>query len=269
MKTAPVEGERAEIGIIGGTGVYDPSMVEDTKELKLTTPYGAASYGMIIGVFRGRRVVFIPRHGAGHSIPPHKVNWRANIWALKELGCERVLATCATGSLKEEYKPGDVVFVDQFIDMSKKVHTFYDEGRFYHVSLAEPFCPEMNSVLSNTAEELNIPHHSKGTYLRIEGPQFSTRAASRMYRQFADLIGMTGVPEAILCREKEMCFAAIATITDYDCWRVSEKPVSFDEIKATIPKNMENTKRILERAISNIPKERSCSCKTALSGAEA
>ncbi len=258
--------EKAKIGIIGGTGVYDPAMVSNIEKISIATPYGSHSDGLITGLFQARRIAFLPRHGENHSIPPHRVNWKANIWALKELGCERVFATCATGSLKEEYKPGDIVIVDQFIDMSKTPHTFYDEGKLYHVSLADPFCPEMSRLIAKVAGELGISFHDKGTYLRIEGPQFSTRASSRMYRQFADLIGMTGVPEAILCREKEMCFAIIATITDYDVW--AEKPVSFEEIRETMSRNISNTRQILEKAISQLPEKRSCGCGNALMGSE-
>jgi 5'-methylthioadenosine phosphorylase len=220
-----------------------------------------------VGEIAGKKVAFLPRHGSGHTIPPHKVNWRANIWALKELGCDRVLATCASGSLRMDYKPGDVVVVDQFIDWSKSVHTFYDESPFYHVSMADPFCSELRAHLIKAAKQISITAHEKGTYLRIEGPQLSTRAASRMYKTFADLIGMTVVPEAILCREKEMCFAIIATITDYDVW--AEKPVRFDEVKKVASENIKHTKNIIMKTISSLPEERSCECKNALKGADA
>ena len=255
------------IGIIGGTGVYDPKLVKNARQVKMHTPYGNPSDLITVGEFEGKEIAFIPRHGSNHTIPPHKVNWKANIHALKELGCDRVLATCATGSLNENYKPGDVVIVDQFIDWSKNEHTFYDEGQFYHVSLADPFCKEIRQELVKAAKEMNITVHEKGTYLRIEGPQFSTRAASKMYKQFAELIGMTGIPEAILCREKEMCFAIIATITDYDVW--AEKPVNFDEIKKVAAENLENTRKILQKAISVIPNKRECECKNSLKGADA
>ncbi len=256
----------AEIGIIGGTGVYDPSLLENAVQVKIHTPYGATSSPITVGTFKGRKVAFIARHGLNHTIPPHKVNWRANIYALKELGVSRILATCATGSLKEDYKPGTVVIPDQFVDFSKTVHTFYDEGKFYHVGMAEPFCSELRTLLVNEAKAMKLPLKEKGTYLRIEGPQFSTIAASNMYCQFADLIGMTGVPEAILSREKEICFAIVATITDYDCWKSSS---SFDEIKKVMATNIENTKKLLETVIPKIPKERKCICKDALKGAEA
>lgn len=259
--------DNAEIGIIGGTGVYDPDILEDVKQIKLYTPFGSPSDLITIGFLKGRKIAFIPRHGSSHTIPPHKLNNHANIWAMKELGVTRIISTCATGSLQENYKPGDIVIVDQFVDWGKTVETFYEEGKFYHVSLADPFCPELRKILIETAKELNIPVHEKGTYLRISGPQFSTRAASKMYRNFADMIGMTGIPECILSRELEICHAIISAITDYDVW--SEKPVSFDEIKKTMAKNMYNLKKIIETVIPKIPKERVCPCKDALKGAEA
>ena len=259
--------ENAEIAIIGGTAVFNTGLLQNAKEVKVSTPYGSPSDSITIGTFRGRKLAILPRHGKSHAIPPHKINFRANIYALKQLGVSRILALAAAGSLKEEYKPGDVVIPDQFIDWGKQVHTFYDEGKFYHVSMADPFCPELNKLLVSTAKSLKIPVHDKGTYLRIEGPQFSTRSASRMYRQFGDIIGMTCIPEAILAREKEICFSVIATVTDYDVW--SEKPVSYEEIKAVMKRNLENTEKILENAIPKIPKERACICKDALKGAEA
>lgn len=255
------------IGIIGGTGVYDPKLIKNARAYKAETPYGAPSDLITLGETQGRKIAFLPRHGNNHSIPPHKVNWKANIHALKHLGVTHIIATGATGSLKENLKPGDVVIPDQFIDFSKNEHTYFNEGQFYHVSLADPFCPDLNQQLIQAAKELSIPVHEKSTYLRIEGPQFSTRAASRMYRQFADLIGMTVVPEAILAREQEICFSVIATITDYDVW--AEKPCSYAEIKKVMAKNLENTKKILEKVIPLIPEERNCQCSSALKGAEA
>ena len=258
---------QAEIGIIGGTGVYSPELLKNVKEIKVHTPYGATSDLIKLGDFNGRKIAFLFRHNQNHIIPPHRINFKANIWALKSLGVSRVLATAATGSLKENYKAGEVVIPDQFIDFSKKTHTFYNEGQFYHISLADPFCSELRKLLIESTKELTIPMHKKGIYLKIDGPQFSTRAASNMYKQFADLIGMTCVPEAILCRELEMCFAVIATITDYDVW--ADKPVNFEEIKKVMNENLENTKKILEKIIPLIPKERKCECKNSLEGAKA
>jgi len=259
--------ESAEIGIIGGTAVFDVSLLEGKKEIKVSTPYGSPSDCLTIGTFRGRKIAILPRHGKGHTIPPHRINTRANIHALKQLGVSRIFALAAVGSLKEDYKAEEVVIPDQFIDWGKQVHTFYDEGKFYHVSMADPFCPELNRLLVSTARSLKIPVHEKGTYVRIEGPQFSTRSASRTYRQFGDIIGMTCIPEAILAREKEICLSVIATVTDYDVW--ADKPVSYEEIRFVMKKNTENTEKILENVIPKIPAERKCMCKDALKGAEA
>jgi len=260
--------KNAEIAIIGGTAVFNTGLLQNAKEMKVSTPYGSPSDSITIGTFRGRKVAILPRHGKSHTIPPHRINFRANIQALKQLGVSRIFALATAGSLKEDYRAGDIVIPDQFIDWGKQVHTFFDtQGKFYHVSMADPFCPELNRILAATARSLKIPVHEKGTYLKIDGPQFSTKAASRMYRQFADIIGMTSIPEAILAREKEICLSIIATVTDYDVW--ADKPVSYQEIRATMKKNIENTEKVLETVIPKIPAERKCACKDALKGAEA
>jgi len=260
--------ESAEIAIIGGTAVFNTDLLEGKKEVRLTTPYGNPSESITLGTFHGRKVAILPRHGKGHTIPPHRINFRANIQALKQLGVSRIFALAACGSLKEDYRAGEVVIPDQFIDWSKQVHTFFDaQGKFYHVSMADPFCPELSKLLAAAARGLKIPVHDKGTYLKIDGPQFSTKSASRMYRQFADIIGMTSIPEAILAREKEICLSVIATVTDYDVW--ADKPVSYEEIRSVMKKNMENTEKILEAVIPKIPEGRKCLCKDALKGAEA
>jgi len=259
--------ENAEIAIIGGTGVFNTGLLEGKREARIPTPYGSPSDLITLGSFKNKKLAILPRHGRGHTIPPHRINFRANIYALKQLGVSRIFALAAVGSLKEDYKAGEVVVPDQFIDWGKQVHTFYDEGKFYHVSMADPFCPELNRLLASVARGLKIPVHDKGTYVRIEGPQFSTRSASRMYRQFGDIIGMTCIPEAILAREKEICLSVIATVTDYDVW--AEKPVSYEEIRAVMKKNMENTEKILENVIPKIPAERQCVCRDSLKGAEA
>lgn len=257
----------ADIGIIGGTGVYEPNLLENSREVKVFTPYGSTSDLNTLGEYRGRKVAILPRHGKNHTIPPHRINFRANIYALKKLGCARVLATCATGSLQEKMEPGHIVIPDQFVDWSRTVHTFSDTGKFYHVGMAEPFCPELRNLLVETGKETGVRVHEKGTYIKIDGPQFSTGAASRMYQKFADVIGMTGVPEAILCREKEMCFGIVATVTDFDSWIGEATP--FEKMKVIMAKNLENTKNILKTVIPKIPEERTCLCKDALKGAEA
>ncbi len=253
-----------KIGIIGGSGFY--KLLDNPREMKMSTPYGSPSAPVQIGRLSSVEVAFIPRHGVNHTIPPHKVNYRANIWALHELGVERVIGINAVGSLKEEYKPGDIVLVDQFIDFTKKRnYTFYDGGKVYHVSFADPFCPEMRGILGKTAGELGIPYKDKGTYACIEGPRFSTRAESRMFRQFADVIGMTLVPEINLARELAMCYANISMVTDYDVW--AEKPVDTKEVLETMAKNIENVNSLLKGAIPKIPDERHCNCGKALENA--
>ncbi len=258
---------QADIAIIGGTGIYDPALLKNVEEVKVHTPYGAPSDLIRIGDFQGKKIALLFRHGQSHTVPPHKINFRANIWALKHLGVTRVLATAATGSLQEHFKAGDVVIPDQFVDLSKNVHTFYDEGQFYHVSLADPFCSELRTLLIDSGKKLSLKMHDRGTYVKIDGPQFSTRAASQMYRQFGDVIGMTCVPEAILCRELEMCCGVVATVTDYDVW--ADTPVSFAAIKEVMVANVENTKQILALAVSQLSSQRACVCGRALEGAKA
>lgn len=258
--------DEAEIGIIGGTGVYDPKILTDVKEIEIKTPYGKPSDVFLLGEMKGRKVVFVNRHGKGHTIPPHKVNSRANIWALKKLGVKRIITANAAGSLKENLKPGDIAIPDQFIDFTKKRdYTFYEEGKVYHISTADPFCSELRQLLIETGKKLNLPIHEKGTYVCIEGPRFSTRAESRMFRNFADIIGMTLVPECVLAKEVEICFVPIATIADYDVW--SEKPVSTEEILMKMRESVHNVRKLLEEVIPKIPVERKCSCKDALKDA--
>jgi len=256
----------AKIGIIGGTGIYDPGMFKNVKKIRINIPYGEPSDNYHLGEFQEKKVAFLPRHGKGHKIPPHDINHKANISGFKKLGVTRILASCATGSLKEEYKPGEIVIPDQFIDMKKTRPTFYGTGDVTHVSLADPFCPELRKILIESCKKLGIAYHDKGTYLCIEGPQFSTRAESRMFRNFAELIGMTGVPEAILAREKEICFAIIATITDYDVW--AENPVNIEQVIRVMKESQDKVKDILKETIKNIPEERKCLCKDALKNAK-
>jgi len=258
---------QAEIGIIGGTGLYDPKLLKNVEEITLNTPYGAPSDAITIGELVGRRVAFLPRHGKKHSIRPTDVNSRANIFALKKLGVKRVLAPSTVGSLKEEYKPGDIVFVDQFIDRTtRREESFYTEKKVCHISVAEPMCPEVRRTLIAVAKDLGISAHSTGTYVCIEGPRFSTKAESRMYRGWgADVVGMTLVPECVLAREAELCYATIATVTDYDVWK--EHVVCVDDIVRTMHGNIENVKRIIVEAIARLPKKRSCECGGALKGA--
>ncbi len=253
------------IGIIGGTGFY--SLIEDAKRVKVYTPYGAPSATPYVGKINDVEVAFIPRHGEGHTIPPHRVNYRANIWALHELGVERVIGVQAVGSLKEEYRPGEIVFPDQFVDFTKGVRdfTFYEGGRVAHISIPEPFCPEMRDAAIKIAEELRIPYHPKGTYIVIEGPRFSTKAESAMFRTFGDIIGMTLVPEVVLARELGMCYLSIAMITDYDVWK--DKPVDTREVIETMKANEEKVRKILAELVPAISGKRKCSCGETLKNA--
>jgi 5'-methylthioadenosine phosphorylase len=258
---------QAEIGIIGGTGLYDPQLLKNVEEVNVETPYGAPSDAITVGELAGRRVAFLPRHGKKHTIRPTDVNSRANIFALKKLGVKRILAPSAVGSLKEDYKPGDVVFVEQFIDRTtKREQSFYTGNKVCHISVAEPMCPEMRQTLIAIAKDINIRAHPTGTYVCIEGPRFSTKAESKLFRSWdADIIGMTLVPECVLAREAELCYASISTVTDYDVWK--DHVVSADEVVATMKDSVEKVKRVILEAVARLPKECACECKNALKGA--
>jgi len=259
--------DNAEIGVIGGTGVYDPGMLEEARAVRVYTPYGDTSDSVTLGRYKNRTVAFIPRHGRGHTIPPHRLNFRANIWALKALGVTRILSASAVGSLREDYKPGDFVIIDQFIDRTRKrADTFYDGGRVCHISSADPFCPELRRIAVDSAKRLGFPVHEAGTYVCIEGPRFSTRAESKLFRSWgADVIGMTVYPECVLAREQEICYVSIATVTDYDVW--AEKPVSAEDIRKTLRQNVDRVKRLIAEVVSRVPAKRSCGCGEALSEA--
>ncbi len=262
-------GISADIGIIGGTGIYDPELFSAKREIKVHTPYGEASDLVTIGEYSGVKAAFVPRHGRGHRIPPHKINNRANIWALQQLGVKRIIAPSAVGSLKEDFRPGDISIPDQFIDFTKnRQYTFYDGGQVCHVSLADPFCPELREIAINRVNELNYSLHSEGTYICIEGPRFSTRAESRFFRDVmkADIIGMTLVPEVNLAREAQICYLSVATITDYDVW--ANHPVTSAEIIETLAKNVEKTKKLIAELVATIPEVRNkCACSKALENA--
>ncbi len=255
--------KRADIAIIGGSGVYESELLENAEMIEMDTPYGKPSAPIEVGTFMGKRVAFLSRHGPGHRNTAHVVNYRANVWALKELGVERIIAVGAVGSLKEGYRPGDLCFPDQFIDFTKnRVYTFRDSGTDGHISMADPFCPYLRGLLSESAAKLGIPAHETGTYICIEGPRFSTRAESRMFRQFADIIGMTLVPEVTLARELGMCYASVAMITDYDVW--ADKPVSLEEVLETMNRNVGKVRRLISEVIPLISEERDgCPCRGA------
>ena len=256
--------DRAEIAFIGGTGIYDPDMLEDVSEVKIDTPYGATSDLITTGIFCGRKAAFIPRHGRRHTIPPHMINYRANIWALRELGAKRVISVSAVGSLKEEMAPRNFVIPSQFLDFTRtRKSSFTEIGRVIHISVADPFCPQLQEIVYAAVQDNGIPVHKDATYVCIEGPRFSTRAESRFFRSTgADIIGMTVVPECQLAREAQMCYVSIATITDYDVW--ADKPVTAKEVIDTLKTNTKNIRKVLTEIVAGIPRERSCACKSAL-----
>ena len=263
--------DTAEIGIFGGTGIYDSEILQNSKEITIETPYGKTSDAITVGELNGKKVAFMPRHGKKHSIPPHMINYCANIWAFKELGITRIISPSAVGSLKEEIKPGEFVLPTQFIDFTKsRRNSFSEDGRVIHISVADPFCPELQEIVSIAANNHDISLHKDCTYTCIEGPRFSTKAESRFYKSTgADIIGMTLVPECQLAREAQICYVSIATVTDYDVW--AEKPVTAKEVMDTLSKNVQSTKELLLNLIKTMPDKRTtrkCSCEKALTEAE-
>ena len=252
--------ETAEIGIFGGTGIYDSGLLKESKEITIDTPYGKTSDSITIGEFNGRKVAFMPRHGKKHTIPPHLINYRANIWAFKELGVKRIIAPSAVGSLKDELEPGHFALPSQFIDFTKsRKGSFSEEGRVIHISVADPFCPELQNIVADVINDQDVVMHKDCTYVCIEGPRFSTKAESKFFRTTgADIIGMTLVPECQLAREAQICYMSISTVTDYDVW--AEKPVTAKEVMETLSKNVEATKTVLSKLIDEIPDTKSCSC---------
>jgi 5'-methylthioadenosine phosphorylase len=256
----------AEIGVFGGSGFY--AFLEDPEEVTVDTPYGAPSAPVTIGTVGGRRVAFIPRHGKDHEFPPHKVPYRANVWAMKELGVTRLFGPSAAGSLRREIPPKTFVVSDQAIDFTKsRPYTFFDGPVTTHVSFADPYCPEMRAALVSQAAALGIEHRDGGTMVVIEGPRFSTRAESKMFTQVGgDVIGMTQFPEATLAREAELCFANVALVTDYDVGVDDIAPVSHHEVLKVFGENIEALRNLLFAAIPEVPAERGCPCGSALAG---
>jgi len=252
-----------KIAIIGGTGIYKGLGLENVKEVNIDTPFGKPSDSIFIGDLEGVKVAFLPRHGRGHIYSPTNVPYRANIYALKKLGVERIISVCAVGSLKEEIKPLDIVIPDQLYDKTKfRPNTFF-EDIVVHVGFAEPFCPELRKLAIDTLKDLGYEFHEKGTYVCIEGPQFSTKAESAVHRALGfDIIGMTALPEAKLAREAEICYLTIATVTDYDVWK--EQEVDVATVLENMAKSEEKVRNILKNLIPRIPEERSCPCKDAL-----
>ena len=258
--------QKGKIGVIGGSGLYAMTGLENVQEVQIETPFGAPSDAYITGTLQGRDMVFLPRHGRGHRIAPSALNFRANIYGLKQLGVEWVLSVSAVGSMREDIHPGDLVLPDQFFDRTRsRISTFFDRDVVVHVAFADPVCSVLARAAHEAAVQSSATVHFGGTYLCIEGPQFSTRAESNIYRQWGvDVIGMTNLPEARLAREAELCYATLALATDYDCWHESASDVDIEAILALIHRNVELAQEVIERMTPQVPHTRSCPCSTAL-----
>lgn len=258
----------AKIAMIGGSGFDDPNILSEIRQVKMGTPYGPLSSDISTGKIGSIEVALINRHGKGHRIAPSLINNRANIWALKEIGITHIVATTACGSLREEIEPGHIVFPDQFIDWTKsRKNSFFEGDQVAHISMGDPFCKKLRQILAEVAAELGIKHHMSATVITIEGPRFSTRAESRMFRTLgADIVNMSTVPEVVLAREAGICYASIAMSTDYDSWHVSEAPVTWEMIVQTMKTNVESVKQIFFNSVQRINYEQ-CECKTAIESA--
>jgi 5'-methylthioadenosine phosphorylase len=258
-----------QIGIIGGSGLYDMAEVTDREEKILTTPFGDPSGPYVIGTLRGKRVAFLSRHGVGHRLMPTELNFRANIYAFKVLGVERILSASAVGSLKHEYKPLDIVVPDQFFDRTKgRISSFFGRGVVAHIAFAHPVCGELSRIAADSAQAVGATVHRGGTYVNMEGPQFSTLAESKLYRSWGmDVIGMTNLQEAKLAREAEICYATLALVTDYDCWHPDHDSVTVEMIISNLIQNATTAQQAIAAAIGRVPAERTCACKDALATA--
>ncbi len=258
-----------KIGVIGGSGLYQMEELQGVNEIKVDTPFGDPSDALITGVLDGKEMVFLPRHGVGHRIQPTDLNYRANIYAMKKLGVEWIISLSAVGSMKEEIAPGHIVIPDQYYDNTRRrISTFFGNGIVVHISFADPTCVKLNSILSGAARAAGCSVHQGGTYLCIEGPQFSTKAESNIYRGWGvDVIGMTNATESKLAREAEICYSTVALPTDYDVWRESEETVTVEQILAVLNANVERSKNIIREAVKSLPYERDCGCPGALKDA--
>jgi 5'-methylthioadenosine phosphorylase len=270
---AAVKGEKskrantqAEIGIIGGSGLYSMNGLTKTREVQVKTPFGEPSDAIVLGILEGKRVAFLARHGRGHRILPGEINFRANVYAMKLLGVERIISVSAVGSLMEDLQPGEFLVPDQFVDRTKnRISTYFGDGLVAHVGFDKPTCAQVSSVLADASVHCGVKVHRRGTYVCIEGPQFSTLAEANLHRQLKfEVIGMTNVTEAKLAREAEICYATIAMITDFDCWHPGHESVTASQIIATLVQNAENAQQVLREAVRAMPEERSCKCGTAL-----
>ncbi len=258
--------QKAEIGIIGGSGLYAMPGLTEVREERIETPFGDPSDAFVLGELEGRKVAFLARHGRSHRLLPSELNFRANIFAMKMLGVERILSVSAVGSLKEEHKPTDFVMPDQFIDRTfARVGTFFGDGVVAHVAFGDPVCATVAAAFAKACAEVGVVGKLGGTYVCMEGPQFSTRAESNLYRSWgADVIGMTNLQEAKLAREAEICYATMAMVTDYDCWREGHDDVTVDQVIAVLHKNADNASKVVRAAVAAMPTERNCACASAL-----
>jgi 5'-methylthioadenosine phosphorylase len=265
-KRAQTKGPLADIGIIGGSGLYAMSGLTDTREVRIKTPFGDPSDAFIVGKLEGKRVAFLARHGRGHRILPTEINFRANVYAMKLLGVQRIISVSAVGSLQENLRPGEFLVPDQFFDSTKgRRSTFFGNGLVVHVTFDKPTCGQLSSVLADACVSTAVPVHRKGTYICMEGPQFSTLAEANFHRAMKfDVIGMTNVTEAKLAREAEICYATVAMITDYDCWHPEHESVTVAAIIATLNQNATNAQNVIREAVKTVPVERKCKCASAL-----
>lgn len=257
------------VGIIGGSGLYGMSGFSGAQTVEVSTPWGSPSGPLTTGEMGGIRLIFLPRHGPGHTLLPSEINYRANIYALKSLGAGRVISVSAVGSMKEGIKPGDMVIPSQFIDHTKnRANSFFGGGAVAHVSMADPVCPELGAALAAAAKSAGAEAHEGGTYICIEGPQFSSRAESNVFRTWgADVIGMTNMPEAKLAREAEMCYATLAMATDYDCWHPGHDAVTVEDIIETLTANVETAKTVIKKTVESLAPGGGCKCRLALENA--
>lgn len=260
---------QAEIGIIGGSGIYEMEGLKGGKWVRVATPFGKPSDAFRIGTIDGRRVAFLARHGRGHVVTPSEINFRANIYAMKKLGVERILSVSAVGSLREDFKPTDMVLPLQFFDRTLgRISTFFGGGIVAHVAFSDPMCPTVVDALEEACKDAKVTVHRGGTYVCIEGPAFSTKAESNTYRSWGmDLIGMTNLQEAKLAREAELCYATLAMVTDYDCWHPEHEAVTASQVIEYLTRNVDNAKKILRASIKHLPKKRDCKCGSALAHA--
>ena len=260
---------KAEIGIIGGSGLYNMPGLQRAREVRVATPFGRPSDAYVVGELEGRSVAFLARHGRGHVLTPSEINFRANIYGMKKLGVQRTISISAVGSLREELKPAEMVLPLQFFDRTRgRVSTFFGGGLVAHISSADPVCHTVVDALGGACEASGVVHHRGGTYLCMEGPAFSTRAESNVYRSWGmDVIGMTNLQEAKLAREAEICYATLAMVTDYDCWHDDHDAVTVEQIIDTLNRNVENAQKIIRAAVGAMPRERTCKCGSALAHA--